>query len=166
MGVIKMKTQDVIDLALASGLYQDGDMFFSPTTGDADVHISDLEYFAKTVEERSLSRQKASYYQEGYEAGLDIKSKLMQDAMYLLGAWERGAEADDYVMDLWHLRQKFDVYAKSQNVNTSGEYVHTNDIKPWVGLTDDDIDWILGLAYADDIELIKTIETKLKDKNG
>lgn len=111
-----MKTQDVIDLALASGLYQDGDMFFSPTTGDADVHISDLEYFAKMVEERALSRQKASYYQEGYEAGLDIKSKLMQDALYLLAAWERGAEADDYVMDLWHLRQKFDVYTKSQNI--------------------------------------------------
>jgi hypothetical protein len=38
--------------------------------------------------------------------------------------------------------------------------------KEWVGLTDDDVDWILGLAYADDMELIKTIETKLKDKNG
>ena len=64
-----MKTQDVIDLALASGLYQDGDMFFSPTTGDADVHIADLEYFAKLVEDRTLSKQKAGYYQEGYEAG-------------------------------------------------------------------------------------------------
>jgi len=38
--------------------------------------------------------------------------------------------------------------------------------KEWVGLTDEEIDWILGLAYADDMELIKTIETKLKDKNG
>ena len=37
--------------------------------------------------------------------------------------------------------------------------------KEWVGLTDDEIDWILDLAYADDMELIKTIETKLKDKN-
>lgn len=64
-----MKTQDVIDLAVASGMYQDGDMFFSPATGDADVHISDLEYFAKTVEERTLSKQKAKWYQEGYEAG-------------------------------------------------------------------------------------------------
>jgi hypothetical protein len=123
-----MKTQDVVDLALAAGLYQDGDMFFSPTTGDADVHISDLKYFAKTVEERALSRQKASYYQEGYEAGLDIKSKLMQDALYLLGAWERGAEADDYVMDLWHLRQKFDVYAKQGNSDTSAKRAHKTDI--------------------------------------
>ena len=114
-----MKTQDVIDMALASGMYQDGEMFFSPATGDADVHIADLEYFAKTVEERTLSRQKASYYQDGYEAGLDIKSKLVQDAMYLLGVWERGADADDYVMDLWHLRQKFDLYTKLQNIDTS-----------------------------------------------
>jgi hypothetical protein len=38
--------------------------------------------------------------------------------------------------------------------------------KEWVGLTDDDVDWILGLAYADDMELIKTIEAKLKEKNA
>jgi hypothetical protein len=38
--------------------------------------------------------------------------------------------------------------------------------KPWQGLTDEDVDWILGLAYADDMELIKTIEAKLKEKNG
>ncbi len=44
-----MKTQDVIDMALASGMYQDGEMFFSPATGDADVHIADLEYFAELV---------------------------------------------------------------------------------------------------------------------
>ena len=38
--------------------------------------------------------------------------------------------------------------------------------KPWVGLSDDEIDWIFGLAYADDMELLKTIEAKLKEKNG
>lgn len=38
--------------------------------------------------------------------------------------------------------------------------------KQWVGLTDDEIDWIFGLAYADDMELLRTIEAKLKDKNG
>jgi hypothetical protein len=38
--------------------------------------------------------------------------------------------------------------------------------KEWVGLTDDDVDWILGLAYAHDTELVKTVEAKLKDKNG
>jgi hypothetical protein len=38
--------------------------------------------------------------------------------------------------------------------------------KPWVGLTNEEIDWILDLAYADDMELIKTIEAKLKEKNA
>jgi hypothetical protein len=38
--------------------------------------------------------------------------------------------------------------------------------KPWVGLTDEEIDYIFGLAYADDMELLRTIEAKLKDKNG
>jgi hypothetical protein len=37
--------------------------------------------------------------------------------------------------------------------------------KPWQGLTDEEIDWILDLAYANDMELIKTIEAKLKEKN-
>jgi hypothetical protein len=63
-----MKTEDVISIALASGMYQDDEMFFSPSTGEADVHISDLEYFAKLVKERTLSKQKAGYYQEGYKA--------------------------------------------------------------------------------------------------
>jgi hypothetical protein len=37
--------------------------------------------------------------------------------------------------------------------------------KDWVGLTNEEIDWILDLAYANDMELIKTIEAKLKEKN-
>jgi hypothetical protein len=106
----------------------------------------------------------SSLYQEGYKAGLDINSKLMQDAMYLLAVWERGAEADDYVMDLWHLRQKFDVYAKSQNVNTSDKRVYASGIsatsdkseilatadKTWVGLTDEEIEKIVDMNTSDD----------------
>lgn len=38
--------------------------------------------------------------------------------------------------------------------------------REWVGLTDDEIDYIFGLAYADDMELLRTIEAKLKEKNG
>ena len=38
--------------------------------------------------------------------------------------------------------------------------------RKWVGLTDEEIDYIFGLAYADDMELLRTIEAKLKDKNG
>ena len=36
----------------------------------------------------------------------------------------------------------------------------------WDGLTDEEIDYIFGLAYADDMELLRTIEAKLKEKNG
>jgi len=38
--------------------------------------------------------------------------------------------------------------------------------REWVSLTDEEIDYIFGLAYADDMELLRTIEAKLKDKNG
>ena len=37
--------------------------------------------------------------------------------------------------------------------------------REWVGLTDDEIDYIFGLAYADDMELLRTIEAKLKENN-
>jgi hypothetical protein len=74
-----MKTEDVISIALASGMYQDDEMFFSPSTGEADVHISDLEYFAKLVKDRTLSKQKARYYQEGYEANQHDMSTKSQN---------------------------------------------------------------------------------------
>ena len=64
------------------------------------------------------------------------------------------AETNDLVCAL--LRQAHDVLA-------CASYPFK---RPWVGLTDDDVDWILGLAYAHDTELVKTVEAKLKDKNG
>jgi len=53
---------------------------------------------------------------------------IIEEALYLLESWERGADVDEYVMDIWHLRQIFDVYKKSQNVNTSKKRVHEKDI--------------------------------------
>jgi len=40
---------EIIELAKQSGLMADGEMWFSPTYGNADVHITDLERFAKLV---------------------------------------------------------------------------------------------------------------------
>ena len=37
--------------------------------------------------------------------------------------------------------------------------------REWVGLTDDEIDALLDLAYANDFELVQHIEAKLKEKN-
>ena len=66
-------------------------------------------------------------------------------------AWENSY---DIVCSL--LRQAHDILATTQYPIK----------RPWVGLTDEEIDWIFGLAYADDMELLRTIEAKLKDKNG
>ena len=40
---------EIIELAKKSDLMADGEMWFSPTYGNADVHITDLERFAKLV---------------------------------------------------------------------------------------------------------------------
>ena len=38
--------------------------------------------------------------------------------------------------------------------------------RPWVGLTDEKVDALQDFAYADDVEFVKHIEAKLKEKNG
>ena len=43
---------EIIELAKQSDLMADGEMWFSPTYGNADVHITDLERFAKLVAEK------------------------------------------------------------------------------------------------------------------
>jgi hypothetical protein len=40
---------EIIELAKQSDLMADGEMWFSPTYGNSDVHITDLERFAKLV---------------------------------------------------------------------------------------------------------------------
>ena len=37
--------------------------------------------------------------------------------------------------------------------------------RTWVGLTDDEIDYLIHLAYTGDEEFVQTIEAKLKEKN-
>jgi len=98
MGVIEMKTVDVIDLALAAGLYQDGEMFFSLTTGDADVHISDLERFAELVrqDEREACAKLCEMHYHGKGIAMSIRGRNM--------------------------------YTKSQNVDTLAKRVYASDI--------------------------------------
>jgi hypothetical protein len=38
--------------------------------------------------------------------------------------------------------------------------------REWVGLTDEDIDYLCHLAYTGDEELVLTVEAKLKEKNN
>ena len=146
-----MKTQDVIDLALASGLYQDGDMFFSPTTGDADVHIADLEYFAKLVEDRTLSKQKAGYYQEGYEAGQHDMSTKPQNV-------DTSAKRV-YASDISATSDKSGISDKADE-----------QAEPWVSLTEKEIENISNQIERSDffdcvIPFARAIEAALRSKN-
>ena len=52
---------EIIELAKQSDLMADGEMWFSPTYGNADVHITDLERFAKLVAEKA--------FEQGFYAG-------------------------------------------------------------------------------------------------
>ena len=54
----------------------------------------------------------------------------------------------------------------TQNLDVIETALYTAPPKrEWVGLTDDEGDWILGWAYAHDTELVKTVEAKLKERN-
>ena len=47
-----MTQDEIIEMAEQVGLMADGEMWFSPTYGSGDVHISHLESFAKLVAEK------------------------------------------------------------------------------------------------------------------
>ena len=51
-----MTQDEIIELAKQAGLMADGEMWFSPTYGSGDVHISHLETFAKLVAEKEREK--------------------------------------------------------------------------------------------------------------
>jgi hypothetical protein len=63
---------EIIELAKQSDLMADGEMWFSPTYGNADVHITDLERFAKLVaaKERATCAEICKKHADVY-AGLE-----------------------------------------------------------------------------------------------
>jgi hypothetical protein len=61
-----MTQDDIIRMALQSG-FERNSLGWSFTYGRLDDH---LERFAALVEHAVLTRQKARYYQDGYEAGV------------------------------------------------------------------------------------------------
>jgi hypothetical protein len=63
---------EIIELAKQSDLMADGEMWFSPTYGNADVHITDLERFAKLVaaKERAACAEICKKHADVY-AGLE-----------------------------------------------------------------------------------------------
>ena len=49
-----MTQDEIIEMAKQAGLMADGEMWFSPTYGSGDVHISHLESFAKLIAEKAI----------------------------------------------------------------------------------------------------------------
>ncbi|NBQ98047.1 MAG: hypothetical protein EBU12_07480 [Microbacteriaceae bacterium] len=75
---------EIIELAKQSDLMADGEMWFSPTYGNADVHITDLERFAKLVaeHEREACAKVANEYVNGLERNY---SEIIADAIRARG---------------------------------------------------------------------------------
>jgi len=75
---------EIIELAKQSDLMADGEMWFSPTYGNADVHITDLERFAKLVaaKEREACARLADEYADGPERNY---SEIIADAIRARG---------------------------------------------------------------------------------
>lgn len=46
-----------------------------------------------------------------------------------------------------------------------GRVEQLKPLRPWVGLTDEEVSALQDFAYADDVEFIRHIEAKLKEKN-
>ena len=61
-----MTKEEIIEMAKQAGLMADGEMWFSPTYGSGDVHISHLESFAKLVaeNEREKCAEIAKWHQD------------------------------------------------------------------------------------------------------
>ena len=51
-----MTKEEIIEMAKQAGLMADGEMWFSPTYGSGDVHISHLASFAKLVAEKEREK--------------------------------------------------------------------------------------------------------------
>ena len=72
-----MTKNEIIELAKQSDLMADGEMWFSPTYGNADVHIADLERFAKLVAEKERERI-LGIVKEGLWDGVGLRQHLEQ----------------------------------------------------------------------------------------
>jgi hypothetical protein len=100
-----------------------------------------LERFAALVEHAVLTRQKARYYQDGYEAGVAAEreacAKLVENYGPDLVTWDASAPI----------------------VTTP----HPAFKKPWVGLTEEEVKHIADSEWEE--AFVRLIEAKLKELN-
>lgn len=74
---------EIIELAKQSDLMADGEMWFSPTYGNADVHITDLERFAKLVAARAKREWVGLTEEEVDEIYTSVQEEVTED-------WDKG----------------------------------------------------------------------------
>jgi len=75
---------EIIELAKQSDLMADGEMWFSPTYGNADVHITDLERFAKLV--AAKEREACANIADQWATAYPHPSKVIADWIRKRGA--------------------------------------------------------------------------------
>jgi len=51
-----MTQDEIIEMAKQAGMIADGEMWFSPSYENCDVHIVEIEAFAKLVEQRKVNQ--------------------------------------------------------------------------------------------------------------
>jgi hypothetical protein len=63
-------------------------------------------------------------------------------------------------------------YDEGKKIRTSERSIQTSDsqaaesARAWVGLTDEELLDLADMAYANDLELLQTLQAKLKEKNN
>jgi hypothetical protein len=113
------------------------------STGNREGFYGDaLIQFAKLVAEKAL---KDHAMQEVQRLGQEIEQAPVQQCRACFGMGFLDGKGDQCL-----------------TCNGTGEQPPQ---RTWVGLTDDEIDYLIHLAYTGDEEFVQTIEAKLKEKN-
>jgi hypothetical protein len=135
-------TQEIIQMARDSGM----ELYGLGKNRARFVHH--LEAFAKLVAEKALAEH------------------AMQEVQRL------GQEIEQEPVAIVHIKDDCLVGSHRDNSKPfpDGQYGlwpigTTPPQRTWVGLNDDEIDYLIHLAYTGDEEFVQTIEAKLKEKN-
>ena len=129
-----------------------------------------LRRFAELVAEQTHTNNKAKWYQEGYEAGQHDERKPVKSFSGGVPWYATDAPINEEIERL---------KAEVKRLQELAEYrlkllMQMPENKPWVGLTDEEIEKIVDLNTTDDAgydifcdgqDVAKAIEAKLKEKN-
>lgn len=151
-----MTQDEIIDMAIKAEFVSHG----KPSEEDSELFVctdKDILRFAKLVAERAL----ADPMREVQRLGQEIEQKI-------------GCVNHDCDQCKAQPEQEPVAFASHGVINwiADKQFQHEADLyttppqQTWVGLNDDEIDYLIHLAYTGDEEFVQTIEAKLKEKNG